>query len=291
MAYCSFSCLAVWFKVACGPLFQFLSFRNSNSTNFVGTKKNDIQELSKFLDDQKVRNGISEFCTTQRIRWKFIPGRAPYFGGLWESTVKSVIYHLKRVVANVKLTFEEYSTVLAQEEASLNSWPLISLSCDGDGFGVLTPSHFLIERLIESLPDPSFSYHPVSLLCHWHLCQNLVWQFWQRWRQEYLRSLCKCTKWHKAVRNLYIGDVVVLHDYSNMVPTKWPLSKVIKTFSGDDDLVRVVEVKTSIWNLQKACQQSHNAPAQWELGTNETLVKIIVIIHTYSLMYDNFWYL
>lgn len=40
-----------------------------------------------------------------------------------------------------------------------------------------------------------------------------------------------------------IGDVVVLHE-SNMVPTKWPLGKVTKIFSGDDGLVRVVEVKT-----------------------------------------------
>ena len=107
---------------------------------------------------------ISEFCTTQHIEWKFIPERAPHFGGLWESAVRSMKYHLKRVVSDVKLTFEECSTVLTQIEACMNSRPLVALPCDGDGIDVLTPGHFLIGRPIESLPDPSFSYRPVSLL-------------------------------------------------------------------------------------------------------------------------------
>ena len=43
-------------------------------------------------------------------------------------------------------------------------------------------------------------------------------------------------------RNISIGDIVVLHA-DGMVPTKWPLGRVVQTFSGKDGLVRVANVK------------------------------------------------
>jgi len=215
---------------------------SDHGSNFVGAKR-DLKELVKFLNSQMAQKDISEFCTTQHIEWKFIPERAPHFGGLWESAVRSMKYHFKRVVSDVKLTFEECYTVLTQIEACMNSRPLVALPCDGDGIDVLTPGHFLIGRPIESLPDPSFSYRPVSLLRRWDLCQNLIRQFWERWRQEYLTSLRAYNKWHKPSRNIQVNDIVILQD-ANLVPTKWPLGRVVKTFHGEDRLVRVVDVKT-----------------------------------------------
>ena len=85
--------------------------------------------------------------------------------------------------------------------------------CDGEGVNMLTPGHFLIGRPIKALPNPSFSYRPISLL--W---QNMVHQFWQCCRQEYLASLRRFAKWHKLTRNIN-RDIVVLHD-GGMVPTQ-----------------------------------------------------------------------
>ena len=150
----------------------------------------------------KTQNAISQFYTSQRIVWKFIPERSPHFGGLWESCVKSMKYHLKCILSGVKLTFEEYTTVLAQVEACLNSRPLIALSCNDDGCDALTPDHFLIGWPLEVLPYPAFSYHDVSLLCHWHLCQYLLRHISWRWSTDYLSSLRKYAKWHQASPNL-----------------------------------------------------------------------------------------
>ena len=58
---------------------------------------------------------------------------APHFGGLWEAAVKSMKTHLRHVIGSV--TFEEFTTVLAQVKSCLNSRPLISLPLD-DGLAL-----------------------------------------------------------------------------------------------------------------------------------------------------------
>ena len=89
---------------------------SDHGSNFVGAKS-DLKGLMKFLNTQMAQKDISDFCTTQHIEWKFIPEKVPHFGGLWESVVRSMKYHLKRVMSDVKLNFEECSTVLTQIEA------------------------------------------------------------------------------------------------------------------------------------------------------------------------------
>ena len=57
-------------------------------------------------------------------------------------------------------------------------------------------------------------------------------------------------KWHKPSRNLRPSDVVLLHD-DNVFPTKWPLGKNVRVFPSDDNVVRVVEVKTQLGIYQR----------------------------------------
>jgi hypothetical protein len=80
---------------------------------------------------------------------------APHFGGLWEAAARSTKRHLKRIVSDVKLTFEEMSTALAQIETVLNSHPLAPLPGPDEALEPLTPGHFLIGPSLESLLDPS----------------------------------------------------------------------------------------------------------------------------------------
>ena len=217
---------------------------SDHGTNFVGAAR-QLKDLYDFLSHTNSLDLISNFCTNQKIKWEFIPERAPHFGGLWEAAVKSLKKHLHRIVGSVKLTFEELSTVLVQIEACLTSRPLTSLPCDDDGgIQVLTPGHFLIGRPLQALPNPGIDYRSLSLLKRWHLCQALVNHFWQRWFKEYLSSLQRVTKWHSPSRNLSVGDVVIICD-DNTFPTQWPLARIIKTHPGKDGVVRVVTVQTS----------------------------------------------
>ena len=216
---------------------------SDHGTNFTGANR-ELREMYEFLKAQVTQQTTSEFCSTQNIHWKFIPERAPHFGGLWEAAVKSMKFHFRRVVGNTRLTFEELMTVLTQIESCLNSRPLVSLSCDDDGIEALTPGHFLIGQPLESLPDPSHSYRSLSLLKRWYLCQSLVRHFWKRWSDEYLSSLRRHNKWKFPSRNVEVGDVVILQE-GNLIPTKWPLARVIETHPGKDGFVRVITVKTS----------------------------------------------
>lgn len=102
--------------IAC--LRRFISRRGKPSliwsdhgTNFVGANR-ELQELVEFLELQKTNADISQFCSSQKIAWKFIPEHASHFGGLWEAAVKSLKRYLRRVTTNIKLTFEEFSTLL-----------------------------------------------------------------------------------------------------------------------------------------------------------------------------------
>ncbi len=67
--------------------------------------------------------------------------------------VKSTKTHLRRILRDVKLTYEEFSTLLTQIEACLNSRPLVPLPNDDDGIEALTPGHFLIGKPLAAFPE------------------------------------------------------------------------------------------------------------------------------------------
>ena len=128
---------------------------SDHGTNFVGANR----ELQLYASLLKLdwQSTIMGYCTTCEVQWKFTPEQAPHFGGLWEAAVKSFKHHMKRVVREAKLNFDELMTVTAQEKACLNSMPLIPLPQAAHHLEVLTLGHFLVGRPLEALPD-----HPSS---------------------------------------------------------------------------------------------------------------------------------
>jgi hypothetical protein len=151
---------------------------SDNGTNFVGAAE-VLKEMYDFLKLQDTQQTISRhYCSSHGITWKFIPERVPHFGGLWEAAIKSMKYHLRRVVGDTKLTFEELSTVLVEIEACTNSRPLTPVSTTEDSIEVLTPGHFLIGQPLEAIPHPLNTTECNSHLTRWHLTQYLVQHFW-----------------------------------------------------------------------------------------------------------------
>ncbi|GBM58691.1 hypothetical protein AVEN_256466-1 [Araneus ventricosus] len=102
---------------------------SDNGSNFVGAN-NELRKILKDLFNKESTGNIEDFIASEGIVWHFNPPATPHFGGLWEAGVKSLKLHLKRVVGNTVLTHEEFSTLVTQVEAVLNSRPLCNFSSD-----------------------------------------------------------------------------------------------------------------------------------------------------------------
>lgn len=90
-----------------------------------------------------------------QILSEFNPPTASHFGGIWEAAVKSMKFHLKRIVGSAHLTFKELTTLLCQIECALNSRPICSLTDDADDLNFLTPGHFTMGKSPSTLPEES----------------------------------------------------------------------------------------------------------------------------------------
>lgn len=187
------------------------------------------------------QDGISREMASQQIQWHFIPPSAPNFGGIWEAGVKSIMFHLKRVLYSSMPTYEELSTLMCQIESCLNSRPLcLKFKDDPDP---LKPAHFLILRPMTCIPDENLIDVNVNRLSRWQYMQQLVQQFWSRWSKEYITQLQERQKWAERKQNLSENDVVLIKE-ENLPPSQWLIGRIATIHPGQDGLVRVITVQT-----------------------------------------------
>lgn len=196
-------------------------------TNFVGADK-ELRELFRASSTDGRR--ISQAISRKGISWHFNPPAAPHFGGLWEAAVKSTKYHLRRVIGETTLTFEEMSTLLAQIEACLNSRPLQAMSDDPDDLSALTPGHFLIGAPLLAVPEPSLSEKEPNTLSRWQLLQQLRDHFFDLSRtmvQRVYPDADVSTKGRKGEPTPEVGALCLIRSESSP-PTRWPLARIVK---------------------------------------------------------------
>ena len=42
----------------------------------------ELKNLTELIQERKTLETVGNFCSSQAIQWKFIPDRAPHFGGI-----------------------------------------------------------------------------------------------------------------------------------------------------------------------------------------------------------------
>lgn len=213
---------------------------SDRGTNFIGAA-NEMPNMLYDAQQQQTQLVINE-CLASRTEWNFIPAHSPHMGGLWESGVKAMKYHLARVLHQTKLTEHKFRVVITQIEACLNSRPICKLTEDPEDLEVLTPGHFLIGRALTTLPDPDVTSVPVNRLKMYQHAQRLSQDFWKQWHLDYLQSLQQRSKWTRKQNNVAVGHIVLLKE-DNIPQARWLLGRVTNVTYGADQLVRVVEVR------------------------------------------------
>ena len=184
---------------------------SDNGTNFVGANK-EPREIYNLLDTTEFKQDIGSFALSKRIEWHFNLPLSPHFGGLWEAAVKSFKHHLKRVLNDQKLTYEQINTLLIEIEAILNSRPLYALSADPNAPLAITPAHLLIGRPFNFLPERNLVSVPDYRLSTYNFITEARQDFWSKWYKNYLNELQIRQKWHKYTEELKVGSVVILMD-------------------------------------------------------------------------------
>ena len=225
---------------------------SDNGPNFTGAK-NELKKLYSWLKSDSVDDEIQHYLLQHHgITWHNTPPASPHFGGLWESAVRSMKKHLRRVMGNNRYTFEQLTTIACQVEACLNSRPLLPItSHNQDGLTTLTASHFLLYHSPSTYPeDPRLPERP-DLLKKWNHCQAVVQHFWQRWSGEYLSTLQSRSKWQHKSPNLQVGDIVLLK-YKKTISCHWPLARITAVYPGQDGFVRVAMVKTATGQYKRS---------------------------------------
>lgn len=228
---------------------------SDNGTNFVGASK-QLRELFCLLQSKTFSEKIHSFAVRKNIEWHFNPPESPHFGGIWEAAVKSFKHHLKRVLGDRLVTYEEMYTLGAEIEAILNSRPLYYVSSDPNDILAITPAHVLVGKPLTLLPEENFLCIPENRLAVHKSISRIRQDFWQRWYLEYLHELQRRQKWYRSKGAIKVGSVVVLMDKQQPCG-RWPLAIITEVHPGDDDIIRVVTVRTSqgsyVRNINSIC--------------------------------------
>ena len=222
--------------------------RSDCGTNYRGTD-NYLRDVYAFLNQNKIEIGTA--LSRRGITWQFDPPACPHWGGIFEAVVKVAKTHLRRVIGDTVLTFEELSTVFCKIEAVLNSRPLCPTSSDPNDLDVLTPGHFLIGQPLTALPEHPFRDYSTNRMTRFELLQQMSQNFWHRWHLEYLHLLQQRVKWSDKTNPPKVGDLVLVKD-ANLPPLMWRRGRIVNLFPGADGIPRFAEVNVGDSMLKRA---------------------------------------
>ena len=155
--------------------------------------------------------------------------------------VKSVKSALNKVVKHEILTEEEYRTLLMEIQDLINSRPLWPHNDGNIDEPPITCNDLLRPRGLIRQP---IEFNKGSPRSRFEYIQKVVEEWWKIWLRNFVPNLQARSKWWKIRESVKVGDIVLVID-PNTQRGKWKMGIIIKTFPGNDNLVRSVQVKTS----------------------------------------------
>lgn len=184
-----------------------MEIQSDCGTNYVGAAR----ELKSLLDESATKKVLQ---VRTPCKWIFNPPAVPHFGGIWESAIKSIETHLKKVIGLQVLTKEDLTILIIRVEGILNSRPLVPISSDPHDLSEFIPDHFLIGRPFVTTQEHDYTNLPMNRLNRWQLIKQAQQCFSNRWSHEYLQTLQGQQKWYTQNTNLEVSDLVIVNSPS-----------------------------------------------------------------------------
>ena len=193
---------------------------------------------------------VDSHMVLNRLKYHFIPARAPWQGGFYERLIGLTKSTLKKILGH-SYSYLELNTICTEIESMLNDRPLTYSSDHISDASPVTPSHLLYGYRLTSIPnenvylsnlsDPSlFDKHALS--GREIRCRLLVDNFWTRWRSEYLLALRERDR--NLTKNVSIvtrvGNIVLVHDDGPRL--HWKLEQIVSVSTSDDGCIMSARV-------------------------------------------------
>ena len=207
------------------------------------------EELKELLPSRSLMESLSR----HGVIWKFIPKRAPWYGGWWERSIGLTKSALKKTLGRAHVSLIVLETLVTEIGAVLNDRSLTYTPSELEEMEPLTPAHLLYGRRVTLLPyesvneeeleDPNFG--DSSSIKRRAKQQALTLQhFRSRWRHEYLTSL---REYHKTTgtdtQKVNVGDVDLIQDDTPRID--WQLAVIEELIIGNDGFVRAAHIRTA----------------------------------------------
>lgn len=218
-------------------------------TNFVGAK-NELKNALKEIDADR----LTVFLAEKQCDFVLNAPHSSHAGGVWERQIRTVRNVLRSTLSlsSDRLDDASLRTFFYEAMAIVNSRPLtVDNLNDPNSLAPLTPNNLLTMKSVPALPPPGrFIREDIYARKRWRHVQYLAEQFWSRWRREYLSNIATRQCWHRAKRNLRVGDIV-MEKADGLPRNEWRLARVTETTTDKDGLVRRVKVCLGDRNLEK----------------------------------------
>ena len=206
----------------------------------ISDNASNLKLESELLDQVLKSEKVQEELAHRDCEWRFIPPRAPWFGGFYERLIGIVKGCLKKILFRKLVNMDDLHTMITEVECRINNRPLTYVLNSLDELKALTTSHLICGYRLDSLPaittapynlDPSY-FETGKLNTKYHKLSKLINKWQDSWRTQYLSSLLDrhVTKKlaHKTNMNIKEGDVVLIH--SDKYRDNWPLGIVIECY-------------------------------------------------------------
>ncbi|XP_069357578.1 uncharacterized protein [Maniola hyperantus] len=211
------------------------------------------------------------YCIENKIRWRFIPALAPWFGGFYERLMGIVKHCMKRTLQKHCLKDCELSTVMKEIEAVVNTRPLTHIDAELDH--ILKPADFLAVGkciTVENTRKEPLAEGTVTkreLVKGWKRALKIQEEFREMFSNRYLLSLRE--RYQHSHRDPRVtsklepqeGQIVQIKgEHPNR--ESWRVGKITKLMKGKDGFSRTAKVKVD--NSEYIRSISHLYPLEMD---------------------------